>query len=76
MSINVYHIIGLSGTHKSVSLWHTNKHLKNFHWSLEQDLKKVYDDWPDGKYTFVAGYQNGYCELGITHITVETKMEP
>lgn len=76
MSIEVYPIIGISGPHKSVSLWHSNKHLTDFHWSLNDDIKRVYDSWPDGEYTFVFGYQNGYGELGISHIVVTTRLEP
>lgn len=75
MSVKIYPITGITGPQKSVSLWHTNRHLKNFHWSLDQDIQKVYDSWPEGEYTFVAGYQNGYCELGIAHVIVKF-MEP
>ena len=72
MSVRVYHIEGLSGPSKSVSLWHTNKHLTNFHWTLSEDVRRIYEDWPAGTYTFKAGYQNGYHEIGIAHVIVKT----
>lgn len=71
MTVTVYPIIGITGPEKSVSIWHTNQNLANFHWSLNKDVRKIYDNWPEGNYTFVAGYQNGYHELGITHVIVK-----
>lgn len=76
MSLKMYYIGGMSGNNKIVSLWHTNKHLRNFHYTLDKDLRLVYDNWPEGDYIFPAGYQNGYYEIGITCIRVKNLMGP
>lgn len=70
--ITLYPIAGVTSSEKSVSLWHTNEYLRNFHWTLEEDVRRIYDSWPDGKYAFMAGYQNGYHEIGVSYVTVET----
>ena len=69
--MTLYLIAGKSGPNRSVSLYHTNKHLQNFHSNIEEEVDKVYSsNIAAGIYVAQRGYQNGYDEIGfvVLHI--------
>jgi hypothetical protein len=68
-----YPIGGKYGPHKIVSVYHTNKHLSNFHWDIIQCVDMIYDKVKAGAYIAQRGYQNGYGDIGYMLVIVEEK---
>ena len=68
----MFHLIaGISSEGKTVSLFHTNKNLRIFDSSIEDGLKRIYDQWPSGTFLFPAGLQDGYDEIGLALLIIK-----
>lgn len=68
-----YHIAGMSGPARAVTLYHTNKHLTNFHWDVVSGVELFYKEASAGAYLTRRGYQNGYGDVGYMLIIVDDK---
>lgn len=69
--MELFYIAGKSGPDKIVSMYHTNKHLSNFHWDISKCVSMFYENAEVGSYLSHRGYQNGYDEIGYMLIIVK-----
>ena len=66
-----YHIAGMTGPNRTVTLYHTNKHLTHFHWDVTEGIAKLYKEGSAGTYLARRGYQNGYGDIGYMLVVVK-----
>ena len=73
MELEFHHIAGKGGPNRSVTLYHTNKSLMNFHDDVMKGVNLFYEKAKAGAYLAQRGYQNGYYEVGYMLIVVTDK---